>query len=76
MRIGTPARLSRLIPIPSARLTRTLSVPSSPTVAVSSVWTPSKSVTTASTSIGEPAVAGADAAASTVASARAIARSS
>ena len=48
---GTPASRSIRTPSPSARLTRTNSSPALPTSAVLSVWTPSKSVTTASTSI-------------------------
>ena len=51
MSTGMPAARSRPTPRPSARLTRTSSSPDSATSAVLSVCTPSKSVTTASTSI-------------------------
>ncbi len=56
IRIGTPALRSRSMPSPSDRLTRTDSMPSSLTTAVSSVCTPSKSVITTSTSSADPGV--------------------
>ena len=47
---GIPVPRRREIPMPSSRLTRTNSSPSAFTKAWSSVWTPSKSITRASTS--------------------------